>query len=196
MFADVIGNSYRLRKRTLGINDSTNLNRCGVKEDLFVPQNGHAQSDGKKEERDESNQNASTFQNLREFAECRASKERYCRQNKDEVMRSKIKSRANHQRREEEKRNKKQYAGTCALIPKTRKCPDPGQYPDWPTSQNDFVSAAEKNLWRLTDRYEAAILRGVIDCPKPTFIENALIPEDQGCNSKWNSCPRHEDRNS
>ena len=62
--------------------------------------------------------------------------------------------------------------------------------------QGDFVSAAEKNLWRLTERHEAAILPGVIDCPKPKLIENARVPEDQGCNSKWNSCPRHEDQNS
>ena len=98
MFVHVGANPNRFQKRIVGIDESTRLIWRNLEEDFFIQQDWHAQSDGKKEQRDESNQNCPTLQNLREFADCRASKERYCRQNKDEVMRSKIKSGAHRQR--------------------------------------------------------------------------------------------------
>src|SRR5258705_6512198 len=98
MFAHVGANPNRFQKRIVGIDQSTCLIWRSLEEDFFVQQDWDAQSDGKKEEWDESNQNCPTLQNLRKFADCRASKERCCRQNKDEVMRPKIKSRAHRQR--------------------------------------------------------------------------------------------------
>src|SRR4029453_3143321 len=98
MFAHVGANPNRFQKRIVGINQSTRLTRRNLEEDFFVQQDWHAQSAEKKQEWKEPNTNWPTLQNLREVADYLASKERYCRQNKDEVMRSKIKSRAHRQR--------------------------------------------------------------------------------------------------
>ena len=99
MFAQVIpiltdsGNGF------VRINHSTRLTGRNFKVDFFVRQDWHAQSDAKHQKRDNLTQNCCrSRQNLREFADCQASKERYRRKNKDEIMRSKIKSRANRQR--------------------------------------------------------------------------------------------------
>src|SRR5439155_20220542 len=98
MFAHVAANPNRFQKRIVGIDESTRLIWRNLEEDFLVQQDWHAQSDGKKEDRDQSNQNYPTLQNLREFIDCSASKERYCRQNKEEEIRSKIQSRADRQR--------------------------------------------------------------------------------------------------
>ena len=57
MFAHVGANPNRIQKRIVGIDESTSVVWGNLEEDFFVRQDWNAQSNGKKEERDESNQN-------------------------------------------------------------------------------------------------------------------------------------------
>ena len=89
-----------------------------------------------------------------------------------------------------EARGKHQQADqeTCVgahhRIPRRHNQTNSSQYPQRPTTSNHTRNNLNEDVHPLGQRYQAAILARIVDCPEPKFRENASPPQKKAGNSE------------